>query len=223
MKLQEKYEAIRLRKLGLPYSSIRKKLVVSKSSLSLWLRDIKLNQKQGNKILVGLEKSREAGSMQKRADRYRRTMIVREQAKKEFVSLRKNPLFLIGLSLYAAEGDKNLLERVKFSNSDPELIVLMMRWFREICLVSESRFRIALHIHNLHSNRFVTSYWIKKTGIPKSQFYKLYVKQSTLNQRRNVLYNGTCSVIINSKDLFRKIMTWKQMLFENFNVNKSSP
>ena len=216
MKLQEKYEAIRLRKLGLPYSSIRGKLKVSKSSLSLWLRDIELNPKQKKKILVGLEKSREAGALQKRADRYRRTMIVREQAKKDFISLRINPLFLIGLSLYAAEGDKNSQERVKFANSDPDLIVLMMRWFREICLVPENRFRIALHIQNLHSNRLVTSYWMRKTRISKTQFYQLYIKQSTLRQRKNILYNGTCSVIISSKDLFRRIMTWKQMLFENF-------
>ncbi|MDP2720345.1 MAG: hypothetical protein Q8O75_00015 [bacterium] len=219
MKLYEKYEAIRLRKLGLSYSSIRRKLKISKSTLSLWLRDIELDPKQKKKILVGLEKSRAAGAMKKRADRQRRTMVVRNQAKKEFVSLRKNPLFLVGLSLYAAEGDKNALERVKFANSDPSLVVLMMRWFREICLVSESRFRVALHIHNLHSNRFVTSFWVKKTGVPKSQFYKLYIKQSTLGYRKNVLYNGTCSVIISSKDLFRKIMTWKQMLFESFEVN----
>lgn len=91
-----------------------------------------------------------------------------------------------------------------------------MKWLREVCDVSESRFRIALHIHNLHSNQAVTSFWMKKTGIPKSQFYKLYIKESTLGQRKNILYNGTCSVIVCSKDLFRKVMTWKQMLFESF-------
>ncbi len=216
MKLGAKREAIRLRKQGLPYSAIKKTLRVSKSSLSLWLRDVELSPKQKKKILVGLEKSRYAGAMQKRADRNRRIEIVRSQARKEFLGLSKNPLFFTGLALYAAEGDKNSMERVKFANSDPYLIVLMMRWFREICLVPESKFRIALHIHNLHSNRSVTSFWVSRVSLPKSQFYKLYVKQSTLKHRRNVLYNGTCSVIISSKDLFRKIMTWKQMLFENF-------
>ncbi|TSC67048.1 MAG: Uncharacterized protein G01um101466_809, partial [Parcubacteria group bacterium Gr01-1014_66] len=40
---------------------------------------------------------------------------------------------------------------VKFTNSDWNTIILMMRWFREVCKVPEEKFRIALHIHNLHS------------------------------------------------------------------------
>ena len=38
MKLNERIEAIRLRKLGKSYSEIRKKVKVSKGTLSLWLR-----------------------------------------------------------------------------------------------------------------------------------------------------------------------------------------
>ncbi len=216
MKLKEKLRAIKLRKAGTTYSKIRKELKVSKSTLSLWLREIELKPSQKKKILVGLEKSREVASNAKRLNRLNKTRIISIKARKDFPKLCKNPLFLTGLALYAAEGDKNSLERVKFANSDEELIILMMRWFREICLVPEERFRIALHIHNLHSSPKILNLWSKLTGIPKAQFYSLYVKQSSLGQRKNILYNGTCSIVINSRDLFRRIMAWKQMMFEHF-------
>ena len=46
MKLNEKTEAIRLRRLGKSYSEIRKKVNVSKSTLSLWLRSVTLTPAQ---------------------------------------------------------------------------------------------------------------------------------------------------------------------------------
>lgn len=50
MKLKEKIRAIKLRKLGKSYSEIRKQVKVSKSTLSLWLRDIKLTPEQEKRI-----------------------------------------------------------------------------------------------------------------------------------------------------------------------------
>jgi transposase-like protein len=46
MKIQEKNEAIRLRKLGQSYKEIKRKVDVSKATLSLWLRDIQLTPQQ---------------------------------------------------------------------------------------------------------------------------------------------------------------------------------
>ncbi len=45
-KLEEKQKAIELRKQGLSYSEIRKKVDVSKSTLSIWCRDINLSNEQ---------------------------------------------------------------------------------------------------------------------------------------------------------------------------------
>ena len=216
MKIKKKIQAIKLRKMGKSYLSIRKKVDVSKSTLSLWLRGVVLNKKQKTKILKGLYKSREMAGQKKTADRLKRTQQIYLKAKEEFNFLIKNPLFITGLALYCAEGDKNILERVKFANSDPHLIAIMMRWYREVCLVKEDKFRIALHIHNLHSNKDVINYWGKITKVSIHQFYKLYVKKTTLKHRKNPLYNGTCSIVINSKDLFRRIMSWKSALFSNF-------
>lgn len=222
MKLDQKFKAIKLRKKGMTYSEIRNKIPVSKSTLSLWLKDVELTVEQKKRILVGLEKSRFIGGEKKKSERLIRIEEIKTQARKEFMSLSKNPLFFSGLALYAAEGDKNSMERVKFANSDPNIILMMMKWFRQICNVPENRFRIAVHIHNLLCNKDVINYWSSLTKLPKTQFHKPYVKETSLRQRRNILYNGTCSIVISSRDLFRKIMAWKQMLFEEFDFTNCS-
>ena len=218
MKENEKVLAIRLRKRGLPYGSIRERVGVSKSTLSLWLRDIDLSQNQKEKVLRGRELSRQIAAQKKRNARLSKTHETIERGRKEFPALIRNHLFLSGLSLYWAEGDKHKQEKVKFTNSDAAMIALMMRWFREVCGVPESKFRIALHIHNLHMARNTEAYWRKITRIPKQQFQKTFIKESSLRHRRNILYKGTCAIVVNSKDLFRKIMGWKLGLLDYFSI-----
>ncbi|MFH1990725.1 MAG: hypothetical protein ABIJ19_02610, partial [Patescibacteria group bacterium] len=46
MRLKEKLEARRLRCLGYSFNEIHKKLGVAKSSVSLWVRDIRLTPEQ---------------------------------------------------------------------------------------------------------------------------------------------------------------------------------
>lgn len=222
MKLQEKIIAVQLRKTGFSYSKIFKKVRVSKSTLSHWLRDIELTSKQKEKILKGREKSRYAGSKAQQIKRIKVTEEITTAGKKEFYSLIKNSLFLAGLCLYWAEGDKHKQERVKFTNSDEKMISLMMRWFREICGVPEEKFRVALHIHNLHIAKNIKRYWSEITGVPEKQFQKIYIKQTTLRHRRNVLYNGTCAIVVHNKALFRRIYGWKLGLISHFNISPRS-
>lgn len=218
MKLLEKYKAVQLRKRGCSYAHILKRVEVSKSTLSLWLRDIELMPNQRAKLLKGREASRHAAGAKKKKMRLAKTLQIISDAKKQFKLLIRNQIFLPGLALYWAEGDKHRQERIKFTNSDPQMIAFMMRWFREICRVPEDKFRIALHVHALHVQRNVRSYWAKITKVPKQRFQKIYVKPTSLGQRRNILYKGTCAVVVNNKDLFRRISGWKTALVEYFNA-----
>ena len=134
MKLVDKNIATKLRKLGRSYGEILKRVPVSKSTLSVWLRNIELTDKQKTVLLLGRQRARYAGAKARQQQRITRSTQIVEQSKKEIDHLYKKPLFVSGLMLYWAEGDKSdTLEHVKFTNSDPALIQLMMRWFREIC------------------------------------------------------------------------------------------
>ena len=222
MKLQEKEIAIKLRRQGFPYNAIRKQLHVSKSSLTLWLRDLHLSESSNKKLLKGRELSRYTAAQKRRAQREQKTQDLIQQGKGEFRTMLKNPLFLAGLCLYWAEGDKHKQERVKFTNADENMIEFMMKWFREVCDVPEDKFRISLHLHSLHIAPDARSHWSKITGVPEAQFEKIFVKPTSLRHRRNVLYNGTCGIIVHNKALFRRICGWKLGLFEHFGLSPRS-
>ena len=218
MKYREKVLALKLRKNGLSYSKILEKIKVSKSTLSVWLREIELTGEQKGRLLKKMDRVRYEVAKRKVAARIKKTAEMIEKGKKEATYLKNNPLFFVGLALYWAEGSKNPTEKVKFANSDEKMIALMMKWLREICRVPEKKFRIHIHLHTLHSRKNIINYWSKITSIPKTQFYKPYVKPTSLGQRRNILYNGTCSIIIHDKNLFRRILGWKFGLQKHFNI-----
>lgn len=222
MKLKDKFKAIELRKKGLSYKSILSRLEVSKSTLSLWLRDIELTPVQIKNLLTSQEKGRYVAAQKKKLDRVKRTKEIVDSARSELPLLVENPLFIAGLCLYWAEGAKNPTESVKFANSDETMILFMMKWFREVCLVPDSKFRVHLHIHDLHVKKDVGQYWSELVNIPLGQFYKPYIKHTSLGQRRNILYNGTCSITISDKKLFRKILGWKVGLREFYNISPRS-
>jgi len=218
MKLNEKFKAIELRRRGYSYPKIASFIKVSKSTLSRWLQEIELTFYQKEKLKNNSTRALYAYVRDRRKKRFEETKKIVNDARKKFPLLLKNPLFLSGLSLYWAEGDKNKQERVKFTNSDAKMIILVMRWFREISKVPEYKFRVALHIHSLHSRNDMINYWSNITKIPGDQFHKLYIKKTSLKQRRNILYNGTCAIVVNDRKLFRQIEGWKLGLLEYFNI-----
>ena len=68
-------------------------------------------------------------------------------ASSEIDNLSDNELRLVGIALYWAEGCKgDASGGVEFTNSDPAMIKLAMRWFKQICGVKEDRFRIRIQI-----------------------------------------------------------------------------
>ena len=207
MKLQQKIEAIKLRRQGKSYKEIRQKITVSKGTLSLWLKDVELTEAQKHRLYYTL-KQQNVFRIARKKQRIKKELQIKivESATEEAKQFIHDPLFLAGLMLYWAEGDKSdASETVKITNSDPNMIKLIMRWFREICKVPEQKFRICLHIHTLHCRKDIEKYWAQITNIPLTQFYKTQIKPTTLKHRRNPLYDGTCAVVICNKNLFRKI------------------
>ena len=109
--------------------------------------------------------------------------------------------------LYWAEGDKRS-GRVQFSNSDPDMIRLMMEWFRKFCEVPEAKFRIGLFVHSLHVRENYLAFWGGITGLPISQFNRPYIKPTIFSNRKNKLYEGTCVIKVHNRDLISRILGW---------------
>ncbi len=209
MKSIEKQKAIRLRKKGRSMKSIAKELGVAKSSISIWVRHIKLTQKQ----LLSLT---ENGQRKNVVEKRRHTRISNEQAKREKVmfsagkdikTISEKELRLIGLCLYWGEGGKTNHGVARVSNSDPTLIKTMMRFFREICLVKEKRFRGHIHTYSHLNAKVAEKYWSQISGIPRGQFYKTYIKKSISSKgKKDKLPYGTFDIYVCDTNLFLQIM-----------------
>ncbi|XOB41302.1 MAG: hypothetical protein ACKKMW_01045 [Candidatus Nealsonbacteria bacterium] len=218
IRLKDKKRAIKLRIQGKSYREIINIIPnLSKSTLSGWLRNVRLTQEQEEKLKRNIEtitcNARMKSAWTRRKKRILQIKIITENARKESSLFFKNPLFLIGTALYWAEGSK-AHEYVQFSNSDPRLIKIMMEWFREICKVPEVKFKIHIYIHKIYRNENCEKFWSKITKIPVERFGKTTYKPTFYKIKKNSDYKGVCRIDIGDVNLFRRIMGWQQGILE---------
>ncbi|MCD6539983.1 MAG: hypothetical protein J7K37_04705 [Candidatus Omnitrophica bacterium] len=118
-------------------------------------------------------------------------------------------LKIIGSVLYWAEGYNKTRNMVIFGNSNPAMIRLMMRFFREICKIPESKFRGCVHLHPHLDGRKAMRFWSKESGIPLKQFHRLQTAISKASKnKRDSLPLGTFRIIISDTRLQSKIKGW---------------
>jgi transcriptional regulator with XRE-family HTH domain len=211
----DKNKAILLRKQGKSYNEIVKILGISKSTLSLWLRNIKMPvdikrrfwNKARKKWAANIIKfNKERGKIAKQ-----KAQQIQKLALRDVKKISKRELFLVGITLYWAEGFKKSRWAVVFSNSDPLMIRLMMRFFREICRIKENKFRAIVQIHPNVTSQKAINYWSKITKISKKQFQKTYSRLTPSSKRKrafNVLPYGTLRISISDVRIINKIKGW---------------
>jgi len=221
LRLEDKRKAIELRIQGKSFREIRSIIPnLSKSTLSGWLKNVKLTPEQEKRLRKNIKKitynARVKSAWTRKQKRIAQIKYITKQARKELPSLLKNPLFLIGLSLYWAEGSKSS-ESVQFTNSDPRLIKIMMRWFKEVCKIPEEKLRIHIYIHKVYRNENCEKFWSKVTGVSVSKFGKTTYKPTPHKVKKNLDYKGVCRIDISNVNLFRRIMGWQQGVSKIFN------
>ncbi len=142
---RDKNLAINLRKQGKSYNEIVKILKVPKSTLSLWLRNIKMSPEVERKFWNEIRKkwARSITEFNKKQATVARQKAkqLQENAAKNIGMLSKRELLLVGAALYWAEGNKKNRWTLHFSNSDPAMIKLIMKFFREVCNVAKEKIK----------------------------------------------------------------------------------
>ncbi|MFZ2226765.1 MAG: hypothetical protein WA064_05230 [Candidatus Moraniibacteriota bacterium] len=217
---KDKVKALALRKKGFSYNEISKKLEVPKSTLSYWLADVVISQKAKNRIASRVFAGSVKGLIERNKNQTalakERAKAIREIAKKEVRNLMKNKLFLVGISLYWAEGYKkgaygSKWKAVDFANSDPELVKIMMNFFRKVCRVESEKIKVQLIAHKNIDMDEAVSYWSGLMKLSKSQFMKTSCAVSSASKgkrNKNSLTHGTVHIRINDVRLFFRIIGW---------------
>lgn len=212
---KDKQRAILLRKQGKSYNEMAKILGVSKSTLSLWLRDIKMPINIKRKFW---DKTRKNWAANITKFNKKRSIIAKQKAQKiqksaskDIKKISKRELLLIGSALYWAEGFKKSRWEVVFSNSDPLMVRLIMKFFREICQINKDKFRATVQIHPNTTPQKSINYWSKIIKIPKQQFRKTYSRLTPSSKKKraiNILPYGTLRVSVSDVKTINRIKGW---------------
>lgn len=219
MKEEEMNLAISLRKKGLSMGEIAHKLSVSKGSVSKWVDKVVLTDAQ--KKTLSLNGRSKASIEKRRLSRLKNETAKRQEtidlARSQVRNITERELWLAGAMLYWAEGGKTNRGIVRFSNSEPEMIKIMMAFFRRVCGVPEGKFRGAIHIHPHLDHIKAEKYWSEISGIPQKQFYKTYRKMNVASKhKRDNLPLGTMDIYVCSTELFLRIYGWVQGVFRAY-------
>jgi len=212
-KFKEKIKAQELRKQGQSIKEIARKLDVSKSSASVWCRDIELTKKQIARLderkLKGGYKGRLKGAKIQREKYMKKVEKLEKEGFNQIRRLSKKDILIAGIALYWGEGNRKW-HISGFGNSDPRMIVFMIFWFRNILGINKDRLSLRVGINQIHKNRIkiVERYWSEVTGIPKNQFTKTIlqkVKNKKIYKNHNNHYGTLHIRIRKSSDLQHKI------------------
>ncbi len=137
-----------------------------------------------------------------------RVAAIRRAARREGLELLDDPFWAAGVVAYWAEGAKRA-NKVVFSNSDPQLVSLFIRWSRCYLNIPINGFAIDLHLHGGQDPVVATCNWSELIGISLVDFRRSYIKPEGSGHRKNVLYNGTAQITVRkSTDHFHRIMGW---------------
>lgn len=194
-KFLERTKAIELRRKGKSYSEIKRIMEVSKSSLSLWLRDVPLTSDQIKRIKGDKEKAIERFIEAMRFKREKRLSSYYEKQRKTWLPLSDRELFLAGLFLYWGEGNKASRHTISISNTDPTMLVFSLIWMIKSLNIPKGSIKASLQLYSDMDIEKAINYWSCILGIPRSQFNKSYIKKSTRSSidQKGFGY-GTCTL-----------------------------
>ncbi len=212
---RDKEKAILLRKQGKSYNEITEILGVAKSTLSLWLKNVKMpsriEKKFWNKTRKNWAESITKFNKERAKIAREKAQEIQNSASKDIGEISKRELFLIGIALYWGEGHKRSRWRLDFTNSDPIMIKIIMRFFREILKIKEDKFSATAQIHPNTTSEKTVNYWSKITKIPKKQFLKTYTRVTPTSKRKrafNTLPYGTLRISISDVEITNKMKGW---------------
>lgn len=209
-------QARSLREQGLGYNDIAAQLGVSKSSVSLWVRDLprpaRLSYEECRKRAAeGVRSYWEA----ERPIREARREQVTAAATAEIGALSHREILIAGAVAYWCEGAKNKPyhrhDRVTFINSDPALVLLFLR-FLEAADVSKDRLSYRVQIHETADVEAAQAFWLAVTAGQLNQFRTPTLKRHNPKTNRKNMdagYHGCLRVdVMRSSDLYRRIEGW---------------
>src|SRR5688500_8778161 len=182
-----------------PFPTSRE-LGVSKSSVSLWVRDVQFvpNPRRHN---YWTRDNPHPMQVAKEVEIERCNF----EGRQTIGRLNQREFLIAGLLLYAGEGAKSD-GTVKFANTNPDLVWFFMRWLRAFFDVDETRLRVHLYLHDGLDLDAAIDFWSQLTGIPPTQFTKPYRAVANNGIRHSKHVMGCPAVVYSHALTHRRVM-----------------
>jgi hypothetical protein len=205
---QEMARSLR-RDLGLPIKEIARRVGVSVSSMSLWVRDVSLTPEQE----AALDARNPVRNAQRNgaANNSKRCRAERAAAQEHGRALARagDPLHIKGCMLHWAEGSKRR-NSVMFTNSDDALIVVFLRFLRRCYGVTDDRMTLSVNcfLGNGLTIDEIQDWWLRRLELPASSLRTPAINRVSAASKRlkgNVLPYGTARLTVHSTFIAQSI------------------
>lgn len=214
-KYELRIKAQNLRQKGFPINKISKELKVSKSSVSIWCRDIKLSEELKDKIKVdhyiNSQKGRLIGAQMNKNKRLSSIKEADLFGIKNINKLNRKESILIATALYWSEGSKSDSSTgFQFVNSDPEMILFIRNFLINFMGIENYNLTCSIQINEIHKPRIATilSFWKNLLELEDEQIRKPYfVRTKSKKIYKNYdNYYGICKIIVRKSTNLKYIM-----------------
>lgn len=206
-------KARELRLQGWTYDQIEAELGCSRSSVSLWVRDLPRPEPrytpEEQRALM------QEGLARRRATEREKHEETKVAALREIKELTDRDLFMAGIALYWAEGSKSKpydrRERAVFLNSDPGVIKTYLAWL-DLLEVGRERLTFRLLIHESADVEAAHRFWAAVADVDTSIFAKPTLKKhnpKTVRKNTGDDYHGCLVIVVaRSAHLYNRIDCW---------------
>jgi transposase-like protein len=210
MKTEEREMARVLRREeGASIKEIARRIGVSTSSVSHWVRDIELSPEQHEQLLLRnpIYNAQRSGTWVQAARRREERRARQEEGR--LLARERNVSFVAGCMLYWAEGAKER-NQLQFANSDPEMVRFFVDFLRTHFGLTGEEIRITCHLYADHQERQaeIEKHWLETLGLPDRSLRKSVVNvYSKYSKRKRVgmLPFGTCRVVVSRTSVVQTI------------------
>lgn len=178
-----------MRKRGFSYTEIQNRLHVPKSTLSFWLKNLKLTPEQSELLKSKRLDVIKTKALKKISRTSRLIEEIKNKSSQDIGKISKKELWLMGIILYWKNGNKSDLKKgVHFSSSNPDLVKLFLKWLKEVGCVEDGEIKFTIFLNKKKetktedsANSRSVSHWSKVTGFPINCFNKIYFKKGGIS------------------------------------------
>jgi hypothetical protein len=197
-KLQEQERARAMRARGMTLLDIASALGVSKSSVSLWVRDVPFTPSPRR---TGAKRRTHPAARAKQ----RQIEDLDEAGRRVIGTLSQGAFLAAGVALYAGEGSKGD-GKVLFANTDARMVSFFCAWLRRFFDIDEPRLRVRVYLHEGLDLDAAEQFWAAVTRVPRSQFREPYRAVADSSIRRAKHEHGCVYVYYCCSTTHRRIM-----------------